>query len=224
MAGKKEGKCNYCDGVFGKTAMAKHVNLCRVKRDGTSSVINSGGSDYYCLSIQGRYSPEYWMYLDIDAKASLDELDGFLRSKWLECCGHMRVFNVGGYSYTSMPDKSMGDKSMAVKLENILQDIGMKFDYEYDFGSTTSLQLKVVSERSGAKRKGKIEMMARNLPITHQCSYCDKTAEQICCECIYEDSGFLCESCTKTHECGEDMQLPVVNSPRMGVCGYTGWD
>lgn len=26
----------------------------------------------------------------------------------------------------------------------------------------------------------------------------------------------------KTHECGEDMLLPVVNSPRVGMCDYTG--
>lgn len=135
------------------------------------------------------------MYLDIDAKVSLDELDGFLRNIWLECCGHMRVFNVGGYTYTSMPDRSMGDKSMTVKLGTILTEPVMIFDYKYYYGSTTSLQLKVVSARTGVKRKGKIEKMARNLPIASQCSYCDQTAEQICCECIYEDSGFLCDSC-----------------------------
>jgi hypothetical protein len=32
----------------------------------------------------------------------------------------------------------------------------------------------------------------------------------------------LCQACAEDHECGEDMQLPVVNSPRVGVCGYAG--
>ena len=26
----------------------------------------------------------------------------------------------------------------------------------------------------------------------------------------------------RNHDCGEEAILPVVNSPRMGVCGYTG--
>ncbi len=36
------------------------------------------------------------------------------------------------------------------------------------------------------------------------------------------DAGWLCDSCAEDHKCGEDMLLPVVNSPRTGVCGYTG--
>ena len=39
-----------------------------------------------------------------------------------------------------------------------------------------------------------------------------------------EGGGLLCEDCAKTHEGGEDMLLDVCNSPRMGVCGYTGSD
>lgn len=39
---------------------------------------------------------------------------------------------------------------------------------------------------------------------------------------IWDGEGWLCESCAKNHECDEDMFLPVLNSPRTGVCGYTG--
>ena len=41
------------------------------------------------------------------------------------------------------------------------------------------------------------------------------------CERVNEE-GWLCQSCADEHECGEDMLLPVVNSPRTGVCGYAG--
>jgi len=34
--------------------------------------------------------------------------------------------------------------------------------------------------------------------------------------------GWLCDECAPKHKCGEDMLLPVVNSPRVGKCGYTG--
>jgi hypothetical protein len=29
-------------------------------------------------------------------------------------------------------------------------------------------------------------------------------------------------TCAGGHECGEEMLLPVVNSPRVAMCGYTG--
>jgi len=52
---------------------------------------------------------------------------------------------------------------------------------------------------------------------------CGKTlVVQICTECQWDGSGWLCEACAKKHECGEEMMLPVVNSPRTGVCGYSG--
>ena len=55
------------------------------------------------------------------------------------------------------------------------------------------------------------------------CSECGKNpAVYICTECFWEGDGFLCEECSKTHACGEEMQLDVCNSPRMGVCGYCG--
>jgi hypothetical protein len=39
---------------------------------------------------------------------------------------------------------------------------------------------------------------------------------------LYPDEGWLCDECAVGHECGEEMLLPVVNSPRVGVCGYVG--
>ena len=44
----------------------------------------------------------------------------------------------------------------------------------------------------------------------------------VCTECVFDDGGWLCETCAVKHECGEEMLLPVVNSPRVGMCGYTG--
>jgi hypothetical protein len=37
-----------------------------------------------------------------------------------------------------------------------------------------------------------------------------------------ECDEFYCDKCLTKHECGDEMSLPVVNSPRMGVCGYCG--
>jgi hypothetical protein len=43
---------------------------------------------------------------------------------------------------------------------------------------------------------------------------------------MYEPQNpFYCEHHSEDHDCDEpEMLLPVVNSPRMGMCGYTGSD
>jgi hypothetical protein len=69
--------------------------------------------------------------------------------------------------------------------------------------------------------KKKVEILARNDPPEIKCSHCDNLAAHICVECDY-DNCWLCDDCAEDHECGEDMLLPVVNSPRTGVCGYVG--
>jgi len=35
------------------------------------------------------------------------------------------------------------------------------------------------------------------------------------------ESSF-CKKCINQHECEEEMALPITNSPRSGICGYTG--
>jgi hypothetical protein len=36
-----------------------------------------------------------------------------------------------------------------------------------------------------------------------------------CSQWIYEGTGWLCHACAPEHEGGEEMLLPVVNSPRV---------
>jgi hypothetical protein len=70
-----------------------------------------------------------------------------------------------------------------------------------------------------------IVLMARNLIPQAQCIECDQPASHLCQECQQEwDSpGLLCKRHTQNHphdEYGEPIEL--VNSPRVGLCGYTG--
>lgn len=111
--------------------------------------------------------------------------------------------------------------NMQVMLEEVLSP-GQTCSYEYDFGSTTELIVKVISEYE-VEMKGKaIQVLARNtLPII-PCDGYGELATSLCTQCIYEDKGCLCDMCARSHECGEEMLLPLVNSPRAGVCGYTG--
>jgi hypothetical protein len=45
----------------------------------------------------------------------------------------------------------------------------------------------------------------------------------VCAECVWEDEdgARFCEAHADEHE-HDDMLMPVVNSPRTGMCGYDG--
>jgi ribosomal protein L37AE/L43A len=100
--------------------------------------------------------------------------------------------------------------------------VGTAFIHEYDFGTTTTLALKVLSEREGLPLQEPVQTLARNEPPNITCDVCGKPATQVCAQCIWIGEGWLCDKCAKSHKCGEDMLLPVANSPRVGMCGYTG--
>lgn len=215
------GKCFSCERIFAKSVMGRHLNSCYERK---SSIEEENGEKQKILHlvVQGYYSPQYWMHLEVVGNAKLKALDHFLRDAWLECCGHLSAFTIEGTSYQSdMVDSEPGDKSMNAKIATVLSP-GMKFVYEYDFGTTTTLALKVLSERIGTPKLEPIDEIAENIPPKIACSVCGKDAKQVCAQCIDEGEGWLCNKCAKTHECGEEMLLPVVNSPRVGMCAYTG--
>ena len=110
---------------------------------------------------------------------------------------------------------------MNVRLDKVLRR-GLQFYHEYDFGTTTELKLKVVDVISGPVQKGVPLIMARNEPPVYFCQTCEEPATQLCVECVYEDAGLLCEECAGEHDCDENYLLPLVNSPRVGQCGYAG--
>jgi len=95
--------------------------------------------------------------------------------------------------------------------------------YEYDFGSTTELRLRALAERTGrADKKTRVRLLARNESPRFTCDECGQPATRIC---PFSDgeNPFVCDAHSDQHVCDDaDCHLPVVNSPRMGVCGYTG--
>jgi len=109
------------------------------------------------------------------------------------------------------------------KLTEVLEP-GMVLLHEYDFGTTTELLVKVLGEYEGPMEKKKpVQVLSRNEAPEIPCDTCGEApAVQICTECQWEAAGWLCQTCAEDHECDEDMRLPVVNSPRTGVCGYMG--
>jgi hypothetical protein len=211
---KSKGTCMLCNSTFDKSAMTKHLQSClqksQINIDKKSTEASSSPLRFFHLLVEGRYLPEYWMHLKVSSHARFEDLDNFLREIWLECCGHMSAFRMGREEVRKNQ-----------KLQYFLHP-GMQLIHEYDFGSTTELTLKVISEFKSNIKKGEVEILARNDPPEIKCSHCDNLATRICTECSYEGAGWLCDDCAEGHKCGEDMLLPVVNSPRTGVCGYVG--
>jgi hypothetical protein len=208
------GTCKLCGKGFGKVAMSRHLKTCGEPSPAANPTLH--------LFVEGRYATHYWMHLAVPAAAPLDRLDAFLRNTWLECCGHLSAFKIAGRNYSSDPMSEEGEVGMGGRAGRLLRP-GMAFTYEYDFGSTTELNLKVVGLRDQGAKGNTVELLARNDAPQIVCDQCGSLpATKVCGQCVYQGEGWVCEACGAEHDCGEDYLLPVVNSPRVGVCAYGG--
>jgi hypothetical protein len=321
-----KGICSFCKGEFEKAKMTQHLKYCKHRAAEIAAEAESATEPQktrlFHMVVEGRYNPEYWMHLEMPASDALADLDGFLRDIWLECCGHLSEFTIGGTSYSTEPEdyffldgteaieeeeeeeveeelnvdelldsfppeylnmlpqnilsdlrkfqsvddmitylqgalksipkgghphtpeewneyrsryfhqqileallEMVEDRSLDVPLEKVLK-VGQKFSYEYDFGSTTDLTLKVVSEREGFVEdmdEDNIEVIARNIQPVMLCKVCGKPAKLVVSGYFdVEENAYCSKKCVKKSGEDADMLLPVVNSPRVGVCGYTG--
>ena len=209
-----DGTCAICKGRVTKKETPKHLQKClqAKEEDEKTAGRKKSPSKIFHLLVEGYglSGDLYWIHLKALGSARFGDLDMFLRDIWLECCGHMSAFSL---------DEEEID--MKEKLGDTLRP-GQKLIYEYDFGSTTELLLNVISEFEGTLKKGKVEILVRNGAPQIKCDQCDTPATTICTECLYDGEGWLCDDCASTHGCDEEMFLPVVNSPRAGVCGYVG--
>ncbi len=326
-----KGVCSFCKGEFEKAKMTQHLKYCKQRVTEIATELESTPAlkktRLFHILVEGRYNPQYWMHLELSASDTLADLDDFLRAIWLECCGHLSEFTIGGTSYSSEPEdyfyfvedatdeeaeieeeeeeelnvgellqtfppeylkmlpknflsefqkfetiddlvtylketlnsipkkgvphsqeewdayreryfqsqvleallEMVEDRSLDVALEKVL-NVGQKFSYEYDFGSSTDLTLKVLSAREGAiqnqdEDEDTIEILARNIEPVMLCKVCGKPAKFVVGGYFdVEENAFCSKKCVKKSGEDADMLLPVVNSPRVGVCAYTGED
>ena len=214
------GQCMLCKEVINKSQMTRHLKKCVENNDdGTGSSVK-----LFHLVIEGNHMPMYWLHVEIPGAMTLAHLDSFLRDTWLECCGHLSCFTIDGerYSVQPMEDPMFGprEKTMRQKIYNVLS-AGTKFQHEYDYGSTTELTLRVVDIRARQIKNPGIVLLARNRPPEWECAKCAKPATQIQASGwgIDVDSLF-CDECMGDDD--EEGFLQIVNSPRTGVCGYSG--
>jgi hypothetical protein len=213
--------------------MTRHLHTCDERARDNRSPEKRGQARHMHLVIDGTYNSAYWMHVELPASAVFGELDYFLRSVWLECCGHLSQFSIGRTRYVSYrPETALGwgvseselqsEVDMwSARLSAVLA-VDSRFAHEYDFGTSTYLNLRVVSERRAKVGDGAVRVLARNEPPDVRCGSCDQSATKVCSMCSWDETGWLCDQHARAHDCGWEGLLPVVNSPRTGMCAYVG--
>lgn len=229
MATQTRGACAFCGREMTRGGLARHLRTCAKRQEAQAEADKTRRhrQKLYHLQVQDTWSGAYWLHLEMRGNATLKDLDFYLREIWLECCGHLSAFEIGEVSYTQSFDDSMSwreERSMNVRVDTLFTP-GMEISYEYDFGSTTELTIKVVDVREGKPlTEHPIVLMARNKAFSPTCMVCGQPATELCTECMYEREDGRCELCEEhaaEHE-HDEMLMALVNSPRVGVCGYNG--
>jgi hypothetical protein len=232
-----QGKCVFCEKSFSKTSMVRHLNKhLEEKVNGNPK----GLSFHIKIESNPRWgNSNYFLNLWVDGNTTLQKIDTFLRLIWLECCGHSSSFqfprqrNVSPMNFFQTLAKGhhrelgeFGEIPMNRKAKDIFHK-DLKLEYEYDFGSTTKLQVTVLANY-GIAATQQLVLLSRNEPLALMCGYCGlKPAAQMCSVCMSNAEGLFCNACAKKHakkceDFAEYAAIRVANSPRMGVCGYDG--
>ena len=161
------------NGSSQRTGIAKHLQTCKKRVDLYEKAEKT--EKYFELLLYGAYNKDYWLIIQIKENATLDDLDRFIRDIWVECCGHLSVFEIDGVSYEREPDDDFGWGEPAKSTNHTLKQVlttGMIFNYEYDFGSTTEIMVKVLDHYSAQKQNEKVVILSRNNPPEFACSIC----------------------------------------------------
>jgi hypothetical protein len=208
------GTCAYCGEIVTKRGVDKHLATCQ-KRQAALQTSNQPSETLWRLRVEGAYNKNYWLELEMRGSASLDQLDRYLRAIWLECCDHLSEFTLGG--------RYGAEVDMRRSANDVFQP-ALALRHRYDFGTTSETGIKVLRGFPGTPlTKYPISLLARNQMPEETCQECDQKAAWLCMECVYEigKDVFLCDDHLENHE-HEEGPIKLVNSPRQGMCGYSG--
>ncbi|MCG8352456.1 MAG: plasmid pRiA4b ORF-3 family protein [Chloroflexales bacterium] len=216
---QSRGQCAFCAYETVKGSIGKHLAACprRQERIAAAEQTKRQAETLYHLRIQSADSSDFWLDLEVRGSAILRHIDEYLRAIWLECCGHLSQFSIGGWSGEEIAKSRRVNQSFQRDVE---------LTHIYDFGMSSETQIKVVDRREGVPLTARpITLMARNLMPAETCIECGQPAKWLCMECLIERNvwGALCDGHAKSHlheDYGEPIEL--VNSPRVGMCGYDG--
>jgi len=207
---KSEGKCLYCEQTFSQNEIGKHLAQHLAEKEKTDT-----GNKAQTFSHVAVESNEMFLHILVKGSSTMKVIDTFLRNIWLECCGHMSSF---------------GHNDFEISMTHKVQDVftpQVKIFHEYDYGTTTKSFLKAMKNYQ-LDMKENIVLLSRNEPLELMCGICKKEpAINICSVCVWDKYAFYCEKCSEKHakkceDFADYASMKVVNSPRMGQCGYEG--
>ena len=146
------GICNVCQETLFGSESRSHIARCVETRYGlrATRAALKGRRRTVHISVGSPEHP-HWMELGVRADTTLHELDGFLRSVWLECCGHLSHFDISGVVYSMMVPRPGDDFEFEPMDEHEEQwrhmgrTVGTAikpatwFEHQYDYGTTTDL-------------------------------------------------------------------------------------
>jgi hypothetical protein len=216
-----KGNCTFCNKELSKGTVSKHLATCSQRQAAIEKAESGKGTTelLFHFRVQDAYRKDFWLDLEMRGSKSLSNLDDYLRAIWLECCGHMSEFTIGGRSLSRQIGKQR-------KIVEVFQQSGETLNHIYDMGTSSETIIKLVTARQGKPLTSKpIVLMVRNQMPDDKCIECGESATALCIQCTVEDEtwGTLCETHAESHhhtDYGEPM--PLVNSPRLGMCGYNG--
>ncbi len=199
--------------------MPEHLAGCVTRQTAIENANRGKGAQETLYHLRARDAGHgyYWLDLEMAESKTLKHLDSYLRAIWLECCGHLSQFSIGGW----------GSKEIA-KSRQIGQVFrpGVELTHIYDFGTSSETLIKAVRTRQGRPTTPHpIALMARNLKPEYPCIACGSPSTWLCTDCLIEKDEWaaLCSEHITDHTHDEyGGPLELVNSPRIGLCGYTG--
>jgi len=213
------GICAFCGQEVAKRSVAPHLQKCQKYQESLQAAEASGRppETIWHIRVQDAYAKYYWLNLEMKGSATMNSLDRYLRAIWLECCDHLSEFTIGGWG---------GRKIGKGRKADLVFQPGVVLRHLYDFGTTSETDIIVVGSRQGVPlTQHPITLLMRNKQPEMLCQVCGEPAVWLCHRCIYEDdlTGCLCDEHAQDHPHEDYGELyRVVNSPRMGLCGYEG--
>lgn len=217
---QSKGTCVYCGKEMAKAGMIKHLAVCTERQAQLDKADHKQGKPetLYHLQVRDAWQGIFWLNLEMRGSASLEDLDSYLRAIWLECCDHLSRFSIGdGWGSNEVP--------MTQRIERVFAP-SVELTHIYDFGTSSKTLVKFAGMRQGKPlTTHPIVLMARNHMPEQQCVECDKPAQWLCMGCLIELNEWtaLCDEHREEHEHADyGDPTPLVNSPRLGMCGYSG--
>ncbi len=215
---QSKGICKFCNREMTKGGLTRHLSSCSARKETNASATGQKNQTLYHLLAYDPYSTDFWLHLEVNGQATLQDIDRYLRAIWLECCGHLSMFTVGGWR---------GEELDISRTVSSIFDRYEELEHIYDFGTSSHTRVAVKGKRKGQPlTKHPVYLMARNNPPVVPCVDCGEPAAYLCYECFHEtdNSPFICEKHLDKHKQDDNYEEPVElsNSPRLGMCGYTG--